>query len=196
MPTVDYLPIATQGAAPNVDTQANFIGSGYQQNGFSAGLAQSKQANKAWRQASMIAAAVANFIANTLHQNVPDDGNLANLITQLTSAITAIAAGAASPQVIVVAFTASPTFTCPAILNVNFEITLTGNVVGSTLANPLPGQLITFIIHQDATGGRTFVWPANVPGANIDPGISATSVQMFIVDSSNVLHPVGAMTVS
>jgi hypothetical protein len=38
----------------------------------------------------MIGAAVANFIANTLGINVLDDGNIANLITELTNAIRAV----------------------------------------------------------------------------------------------------------
>lgn len=83
---VDYLPVATAGGA-NVDSQANFVGSGYQTEGFQAGLAQSKQLNKVWRQSSMMAAALANFIANTLGINVLDDGNISALITNLTNAI-------------------------------------------------------------------------------------------------------------
>lgn len=83
---VDYLPIATAGGA-NVDSQADFVGSGYQTVGFQAGLAQSKQLNKAWRQSSMMAAALANFIANTLGINVLDDGNISALVTNLTEAI-------------------------------------------------------------------------------------------------------------
>ena len=86
MSTIDYLPIAVNPGA-NVESQADFAGSGHQENGFSAGIAQSKQLNKCWRQSSMMAAAIANFIANTLGINVLDDGNLAELITNLTNAI-------------------------------------------------------------------------------------------------------------
>jgi hypothetical protein len=86
MPTVDYLPIAT-GAGANVDTQGNFAGGGYQTVGFQSGIAQSAQLNKCWRQSSMIAAAIANFISTQLSISVLDDGNLANLITNFTNAL-------------------------------------------------------------------------------------------------------------
>jgi hypothetical protein len=77
--TTDYLPVATGGGA-NVDSQANFAGSSYQINGFANGIAQPYQANKIWRQSSMVAAALTQFIATALNINVPDDGNLTNLI--------------------------------------------------------------------------------------------------------------------
>lgn len=86
MPTVDFLPIAT-GAGANVETQGAFAGSGHQTEGFSAGLAQSNQANKCWRQGSTIAAAIANLIADVTGQNVLDDGNVTLKIQQLASSI-------------------------------------------------------------------------------------------------------------
>lgn len=80
----EYLPIATGGGA-NVDSQANFAGSTYQTQGFATGIAQPFQANKCWRQSSMVAAALTNVIANILSVAVPDDGNLANLIAWITT---------------------------------------------------------------------------------------------------------------
>src|SRR5262252_2674387 len=124
--TVDYLPVATGGGA-NVDTQVNFAGSGYQTQGFTAGIAQSKQANKVWRQATMVSAAIANFIANTLNINVLDDGNIATLISNLTKAIFVGAF-----KNLVVAFSSTPVF--DASLATDFEITLTANVTSSTLS--------------------------------------------------------------
>jgi hypothetical protein len=94
-PTVDYLPVATAAGA-NVDSQATFAGSGYQTTGFQNGLAIPSQINKALRQGSMLAAALANFISATLGISVIDDGNLATLITNLTNAIKT-AAGSVAP---------------------------------------------------------------------------------------------------
>jgi hypothetical protein len=85
----DFLPVAT-GAGANVDTQANFSGSGYQTGGMTAGTAQSVQANKCWRQATMWSAAWANFMSNTLGVYIYDDGNLAALITLIGNALTAL----------------------------------------------------------------------------------------------------------
>jgi hypothetical protein len=90
MPTTDYLPVATSGGA-NVDTQANFAGSSYQLDGFVNGIALPAQANKIWRQASMMAAAIANFIVGQTGESVPDDGNLTNLVAQITEAVAPVA---------------------------------------------------------------------------------------------------------
>jgi hypothetical protein len=93
MPTIDYLPVAT-AIGNNADSQVNFAGSGYQTLGFQTGIALPQQANKIWRQTSMMCAALAHFISNVLGINVLDDGNLTTLTTNLTNAITA---GAGTP---------------------------------------------------------------------------------------------------
>lgn len=54
---------------------------------------------------------------------------------------------------VAVAYSANPAFN--ALLGNVFEITLTGNVAGSTIAGTFGGQMITFIVIQDGTGGRT-----------------------------------------
>jgi len=185
MPTVDYLPVATAGGA-NVDSQADFAGSGYQTDGFQVGIALPQQANKVWRQSSMIAAMIATFISQTLNINVLDDGNLSALLANFVAAL-----GGADSAIDQVPFSASPNF--DESVARTFEITLTGNVISSSVANVVNGSILKFIIHQDAVGGRTFVWPAGVPGDTIDPGASVTSVQAFIVDGSGVFHPYTAM---
>lgn len=184
----DYLPVATGGGA-NVDSQVNFSGSGYQVNGFTAGIAQSIQINKVHRQASMVAAALTNFIVNVLGINIQDDGNLAGLITNLTKAIQR-----GSNILAVIVFSGTPVFDA-STANV-FEITLTGNVTSSTLSNVAPGQELAFIIHQDGAGAHTFVPPANLPLAPISGGANKTSVQQFIVGNSLAVYPVGPMTVT
>jgi hypothetical protein len=90
---IDYLPVAIAAGA-NIDTQTNFSGSAYQENGFIAGTAMSFQANKVWRQSSMMSAALANFISSALDISVLDDGNLTNLINNLTNAISTAAKAA------------------------------------------------------------------------------------------------------
>lgn len=89
MPTVDYLPIATTGS-PNVDTQGDFVGSGYQTEGFTTGLAQSKQLNKCWRQSSMFTAAWANIVSSVLSISVLDDGNLSALIANILACLSSL----------------------------------------------------------------------------------------------------------
>ena len=180
---VDYLPVAT-AAGNNADSQANFEGSGYQTLGFVNGIAQPFQANKLWRQSSMIAAAVANFIANELNINVLDDGNLAELITNLTNAIISAAKGGTT-GVVSIPFSPTPVF--DASQGSTFEIVLTGAVTSSTLVNVTPGQSLRFIVKEDGAGAHPFVAPVNLPMAAINTAASKTNVQAFIVDSgSNV----------
>ncbi|WGO83128.1 phage tail protein [Arsenophonus apicola] len=56
-------------------------------NGFSAGVARSQELNTVWRQASMIAHVVAQFIAETNNSDVLDDGNVDKLKAGLISAL-------------------------------------------------------------------------------------------------------------
>lgn len=87
MPTgTDFLPFATSGGA-NVDSQANFLTASYRVNGFSVGLALPEQANKTWRQPTMMSAALANYISDVLNVFVFDDGNLNALIANFWQAI-------------------------------------------------------------------------------------------------------------
>jgi len=82
-----------------------------------------------------------------------------------------------------VAFSATPVF--DAFAGLTFEMTLTGNVTSSSVANGTAGNTITFIIRQDGTGGRTFAWPANFKGASlIAPDANLYSVQSFVFDGS------------
>ena len=41
-------------------------------------------------------------------------------------------------------------------------LTLQDNVTASSIANPERGQVVTFIICQDAAGGHTMTWPENL----------------------------------
>jgi hypothetical protein len=148
-------------------------------------------ANKLFYQLTTMMAAIA-ALGETYGISTSD----VSLITLMAS-IQSIFAACAGMLPKVVAFSATPVFAATLGGSTTFETTLTGNVTGATLPGTLnPGSVITFIIHQDATGGRTFAWPGNVPGAVVDPTASATSVQQFIVDSAEVLHPLGVMTVS
>lgn len=88
---VDYVPFAT-GSEPNVYTPQVYQALSVVSTGVEPGLADPQLANTTWRLASMVAAAVATFISNTLSQEILDDGNLTNLINELTLAVTYSAA--------------------------------------------------------------------------------------------------------
>lgn len=97
MPTVDYLPIAT-GPDAVVDSQATFVASTYQANGVAVGTAQPSNANKMWRQSSVISSAIATFLSETLNVDVLDDGNVSNLVALLGEAVAAATSGAVLTQ--------------------------------------------------------------------------------------------------
>lgn len=83
-PEVDFLPFAA-GAGANVVTQSAYSTMGALSTGFSSGLAQSAELNKVWRQSSIIAAVIANLIADMTGQNVIDDGTTATILANLAS---------------------------------------------------------------------------------------------------------------
>jgi hypothetical protein len=84
----------------------------------------------------------------------------------------------------VVSFSATPTF--DASLANTFKMTLTGNVTSSALSSAKTGQIVSWLICQDSTGSRTFVWPSNVKGGGaISSGANTCSAQQFLYDGTN-----------
>ena len=81
-------------------------------------------------------------------------------------------------------FSATPTFDSSA--NTYFSMTLTGNVTSSTISNAFDGRVIYFNICQDATGGRTFTWPASVlTPPTVGTAVSSCTSASFIYDGTN-----------
>ncbi|WP_446030635.1 gp53-like domain-containing protein [Lelliottia amnigena] len=75
-------------AGANVLSQADWEALAALASGFQSGKANSAQMNKAYRQASMIAAMVGQFIANS-GVDALDNGDVAGLVTKFTNALTA-----------------------------------------------------------------------------------------------------------
>lgn len=93
MASNDFLPFAVGGSA-NVITQSAYAAlTSVTQNGFSAGIAQSNQLNKVWRQSSIMSAVLAQFIVDQSGQNAVDDGTTATLEANLVTAIRSAAVG-------------------------------------------------------------------------------------------------------
>ena len=95
-------------------------------------------------------------------------------------------------QLLVIAWAAA--VTVPGDVFTAFKITLGGNTT-ITIENMMPGNLYTFIIVQDATGGHTVTWPANAHNATLtDPAPNSTTVQTFVADVDGSLYAIGAGT--
>ncbi len=99
---------------------------------------------------------------------------------------------------VTIPFSPTPLFNCSLIPGpIAFDLTLTGNVIASTLISPYPGQIVTFFISQDSSGGWSFVWPSNVLNADtINPAPNSVSTQTFVARANGNLYPVGPMTYS
>ena len=94
MPTNDFLTFAASGGA-NVISQADYAAAPTLATGFQSGLAPSASVNKPIRQASIMAAVLAQFIADETGANSVDDGTTATLLANLKTAI--IRAGGGRP---------------------------------------------------------------------------------------------------
>lgn len=86
MATSDFLVFAGSGGA-NVITQSAYASLAALGPGFSSGVAASNQLNKVWRQSSIIAAVVAQYIADATGANSVDDGTTATLLSNLHTAL-------------------------------------------------------------------------------------------------------------
>lgn len=88
----EFLPFGTAANA-NVIPNADYLALPARSSGFSSGVAKSEQLNTVWRQASVIASVVAQFIADNSGQDVLDDGNVTTLKNSLEQALSAQATG-------------------------------------------------------------------------------------------------------
>ncbi len=86
MPTNDIKVFAGAGGA-NVLTQAEYLALAALSTGFTSGKASSKEVNKALRQATLVAAALAQFVSDQGNVDVLDDGNVAGLAAKLITAL-------------------------------------------------------------------------------------------------------------
>lgn len=80
------LPFATGGGA-DVLSPADYAAASFRTAGFVAGIADAASCNTAWRQASFVAATVAQFVADYGIADVLDDGNIVNFEANLVAAL-------------------------------------------------------------------------------------------------------------
>jgi Asp-tRNA(Asn)/Glu-tRNA(Gln) amidotransferase B subunit len=85
MATNNFKPFAT-GAGANVTPQADYEALTALLTGFQAGKASSAQINKAIRQATFVAAALAQYMTNKTGQDVLDNGDINAFITKMAAA--------------------------------------------------------------------------------------------------------------
>jgi len=185
---VDYVPWAT-GAGANVYAPSVYQALADLATGVEPGLADPQQANTTWRLSSMIAAAVANFISNTLGISVLDDGNLSNLVANLTSAVSA--GSAVKPGRIV---TSSATLT---MVYTDYAVGLqrTVGVAAQTVNLPTTGLVVNQEFRIDDLEGN-FVAPNSITLAP-PAGHNIAGLADWTLDVSRgswILHYYGSST--
>lgn len=157
MATSDFLPFAT-GAGSNVISQAAYVALAAQQTGFQAGVANSAQVNKVWRQSSIMAAVLAQFSVDLTGQNAVDDGTMATLLANLKAAIRlqgtpyAGAAGGTGNALTATLSPAPTAYTDSMIVIVRVALANTGAVTLNV--NGLGSQSVVGAAHQNLQGGE------------------------------------------
>lgn len=97
MPNNQFKPFAV-GSGANVLSQTEYEAlTGILANGFSSGTAVSAQLNKVWRQSSIMAAVLAQFIVDESGQDAQDDGTTATLLANLKAGINIMVSAGTSP---------------------------------------------------------------------------------------------------
>lgn len=149
-------------------------------------------ANKMWFQSAQFISAFCTMMADKGFSPM-DGAGVGGGFNALVAVLTNVKTSADfTASIVLVPYATSITF--DANLGSGFDLTLTGNVSASTLINQAPGDIFTFIIAQDATGGRTFAWPPSLVGtAPICPLPNSVTVQQFIVRVAGQIVPTEPM---
>lgn len=170
-------------AQANQETDAAYTADSARSGGVVDGeVFDAETANKLFYQTTTFPAAFAQALANKGFK--VSDANFNQLVTVLSNVLTTADQKAALQTV---SFGASLTFDCSKANG--FQVTLTGNVTSATILNASPGQIVTFVLIQDGTGGHTF--PSEIPGdAPIDGTPNITNVRQYIARSDGSLRPV------
>ena len=89
-------------------------------------------------------------------------------------------------EILDVPFSPTPIFDGSVLIA--WQITLTADVTSSHASGCVPGNLYTFIIIQDGTGGHSFAWPDNsYNGTWVNPAPNSITIQTFVCDGSGNL---------
>ncbi|MCT9017148.1 hypothetical protein N6G05_26715 [Cupriavidus gilardii] len=175
MATIDFLPFAT-GSGANVMSQAEWAALTQRLSGFQSGVAQSAQLNKAWRQSSIMAAVIAQFISDITGQDVIDDGTTASILANLKAAVSSQSPGVAGTmrngRMSITAASATATFTADEIVvestlgglsyrlaNFSSAINLTTTGAGGMNSGQAPasGFVAIYAIYNPRTGATALL---------------------------------------
>ncbi|MBV9747119.1 MAG: hypothetical protein JO099_25435, partial [Acidobacteriia bacterium] len=95
----------------------------------------------------------------------------------------------AAPVSSTVPFNATPVFTVTGPIQ-EFTLTLTGNVTSSTLSGAIANGIVIFDVCQDATGNRTFVWPAGFSAAPAISSVAGSCTTQAFIWTGSTANPI------
>jgi hypothetical protein len=146
-------------------------------------------ANKLFYQLSTMVAALGTMLAQKGYTN--SDANFNQLVAVLSNIQTS---ADIKPALLVIPYGPTQTFDCSKANG--FQTELSGNVTSTSVVNVSPGQIVTFIIIQNETGGHTFAWPTSgmLGTTPIESTATSRNVQTFIGATDGTLSPIGPMT--
>lgn len=118
----------------------------------------------------------------------------------LNTAITQLDTIGASSGLVAQTLAATGTVVFNALNGQYQKVTLSANATSSSITNPSNGQRITIQWLQDATGGRTYVWPTNCKFAGGATPIASTAAGKsdlitFVFDGTNWLETASSLGV-
>lgn len=214
MATNDFLPFAG-GVGANVLTQSAYAALTSRTSGFSAGVAKSVELNKVWRQSSIIAAAVAQVVADITGLDAVDDGTTTTLVANLKAAMRAQSIGVVgssrNAKMLITAASATATFTADEIVvesslgglsyrvfsfNKTINLGTTGAGGMDTGTAPVSGFVGIYAIYNPTTGASALLAtnatsaaaPEVYGGANMPAGYTASAlVSVWQTDASRNL---------
>lgn len=216
MATNDFL-VFGGGAGANVITQVTYSGLASRSSGFQSGVAQSAQLNKVWRQSSIMAAVLGQFISDLTGQDALDDGTTTTLLANLKAAISAQSVGIVgavrNAKMSVTAASASATFTADEVIvesalggkpyrlagfskTINLATTGAGGM--DTGSAPTSGYVALYAIYNPTTGASALLarnatsaaQPEVYGGANMPAGYTASAlVSVWGTNGSGQLKP-------
>ncbi len=160
------------GSGANVMTQAAYEALAALGVGYSSGTAPSNAFNKTFRQSSVMAAALATYISNTLDADVLDNGDLAALVGQLDAAIRAVVRQASGSAIVPLTF--GSTINWDLANGSIFSVTMANNATLAVPANLAAGAYAIYVA-QDSTGSHTLDFAANFRSSLGIPPILSTA---------------------
>lgn len=175
----------------NQETDAQYTADQSRSGGFATdAIVPSPLLNKALYQASTMSAALGEMLASKGF--AVTDANLPALVSALANIITTADQRA---QLTTVPFASTMAFN--AASSNGFQVALTASCT-FTISGQTPGQIITLVFQQPATGAGGFgvSFPPNVIGAgSLDLTLNAINIQSFFVCADGNLRALTPMTV-